>query len=741
MFNQTLSSAFTSLAPFWSNEIVKYLEVGNEYNMAINMVLGATITFLSKYLTEFASMVIVGTFALILIFIKYGNVNISNNLILVPQKITMSGFEKIDFTNIELKYSTTMLAINMMLIEKYKIKNLKYFKNTNFDVVVDNVNNLKLENDLYITVLRTNDKGKNDSIVTYILSSYKKDIKQIINEAENNFMKSKNKIITFIGKEDKLTYKYPEPMLCLTYLLVNYYKMDKLKILDCANSIQDDKERPHVNEKKDQTNKESQKQVLIDVNKSIKSLFLVEDCKNYKLVDDIMISIERTNDAVTYTLFSETTDLKDFLKECLQQYKHLINKSTYKYRLKLSGSETWSERDESQVTYSKQILALNHILINRHDIKTFKSIEIDGNIYYMVDNMSSFNIDGIIFSITRNETSTYWTSTSKVEYILESDTVDVKIYVEKCVEEYTDFLNKKNKDILYHFIYNGKVDGKLNFTTNVLHSKENEIYETFDKIYNEHVDNLKKDIAKLKDIEYYKSTGLRRKKSYLFYGDPGCGKTASAVAMALHDNRHIIEIPFTALEKNSELEEVLNLKSIGTVFFEKNEIIYFFDEIDVGIEKFNRDETQSEESKNDSNEQMKNMFTTIALVGAMTKKEDGPSNIKSFSTKDNINMGFILSRFDGIGNYNGLIIIATTTHIEKLESTLYREQRLTPLKFTFLRRFDAVSIIQNFYKCTLADQLIELVPDRKVSPAKLRFLCEKYDDINVEQFVNILNQE
>ena len=48
------------------------------------------------------------------------------------------------------------------------------------------------------------------------------------------------------------------------------------------------------------------------------------------------------------------------------------------------------------------------------------------------------------------------------------------------------------------------------------------------------------DIKRLRDIEYYQKNGIKRKKGYLFYGHPGCGKTLSVIAMALEDNRHIL---------------------------------------------------------------------------------------------------------------------------------------------------------------------------------------------------------
>lgn len=59
-------------------------------------------------------------------------------------------------------------------------------------------------------------------------------------------------------------------------------------------------------------------------------------------------------------------------------------------------------------------------------------------------------------------------------------------------------------------------------------------------MHNEHTQMFINDINKLKDIEYYKEHGLKRKKGYLFHGEPGCGKTSTVVAIALYDERHIV---------------------------------------------------------------------------------------------------------------------------------------------------------------------------------------------------------
>ena len=110
-------------------------------------------------------------------------------------------------------------------------------------------------------------------------------------------------------------------------------------------------------------------------------------------------------------------------------------------------------------------------------------------------------------------------------------------------------------------------------------------------------------------------------------------------------------------------------------------------------------------------------------------------NKKKDTTGQKINLGTLLSKLDGIGNYNGLIIIGTTNCIDKLEPALYRELRLTPIEFRQLRKCDCIKIIQSYFG-TYDNNLNSIIKDRIITPTKLISLCQTYDNIPVEQFFN-----
>ena len=115
----------------------------------------------------------------------------------------------------------------------------------------------------------------------------------------------------------------------------------------------------------------------------------------------------------------------------------------------------------------------------------------------------------------------------------------------------------------------------------------------------------------------------------------------------------------------------------------------------------------------------------------MFKKED-----------DALNLGCILSRLDGIGNYNGLKIIAATNCKEKLSPALYRHGRLTPVFFDFCRKEDIKSMIEHFYQVTLSEKEYSLLPDRthQISPAAIRKYMEDYEN-DMKGLIKFLNSK
>ena len=194
----------------------------------------------------------------------------------------------------------------------------------------------------------------------------------------------------------------------------------------------------------------------------------------------------------------------------------------------------------------------------------------------------------------------------------------------KLIEEMVnDFRFKKNKEQLYVYTY---ADGwevaspvqKRNINTVIIEKNlKNSILENINYFIN--------------NKEWFLSRGLPYKKTILFHGKPGTGKTSLIKAIASNYDRNIYSLNLNRMV-NASFE-----KAMASV--PKNSIII--------IEDF--DSCKSTHSRENNDEETK--ITEISL-----------------ST--------ILNTLDGVISLDGTLIFMTTNHIEKIDSALLRKGRV-----------------------------------------------------------------
>lgn len=294
---------------------------------------------------------------------------------------------------------------------------------------------------------------------------------------------------------------------------------------------------------------------------------------------------------------------------------------------------------------------------------------------------------------------------------------DLQNFNERCIKEYNEYKNKVNCKKTYYFTYQGlndKEDTVANsFKMNILSddtSIETSNYETFETYFNKYKYDLIKEYEKLHDIQFHRTNGIKRKLGILLHGSPGIGKTSVVTAFANylgrdsngnyytpfnspHDNiykkRHIIVIPPSRIKKNSEIEEIYNLSEINKIKFKKSEIIILFDEIDqFGNSVKNRTNKAEEGGGEEGGGDTKTLMTELTN-----------NVVKAISQPSDLNLGSLLSQFDGIGNSNnnGLLTIATTNHLHLLDPALYRDGRLNLYNLENASIVDIVNMFEKRY--------------------------------------------
>jgi hypothetical protein len=369
---------------------------------------------------------------------------------------------------------------------------------------------------------------------------------------------------------------------------------------------------------------------------------------------------------------------------------------------------------------------------------------------YVVGAAQSFDYDkNISVEIKRKKESSEKAEDVAYKIILcliaKKDIADVHTFVNYAVAEYNTHMTDINKGKIYHFIFQGYDDSPSNYKwkktiLSDFTDPNRQNYETFDNIVSPHKTTLIGDLTLLKDLSYYRRTGAKHKKGYLFYGPPGCGKTASVIAMANHDHRHIIEVPMSRLKTNSEIEDILSLTQIDGVVFRKDQIIILFDEIDSGFEHNLLPDVPPPTSEDKDKDQMM-VLANDPTVRAIAKKNIMRHRRQAREEDDQISLGTILSRLDGVGSYNGLVIIATTNHIQKLPKEIYRHGRLNPIYFDYLSQEQAIDMVEFFYNTKLTEAQRAQIPtaEYKLAPSAMRQFIEQHNS-SLDELVAYLSE-
>ena len=147
--------------------------------------------------------------------------------------------------------------------------------------------------------------------------------------------------------------------------------------------------------------------------------------------------------------------------------------------------------------------------------------------------------------------------------------------------------------------------------------------------------------------QFYLDNNIPYKRNYLFYGNPGTGKTSLIFALASELNYDIKLIDLGSFsDLNSLLYQVYNCSSNTFLVFE---------DIDAMSTKF--EERKKEEVVKESNKD-------VPII------DEPSSNAKELS------LSILLNLLDGLYTKEGMITFFTTNHIDKLDSAFLRDGRM-----------------------------------------------------------------
>jgi hypothetical protein len=426
-----------------------------------------------------------------------------------------------------------------------------------------------------------------------------------------------------------------------------------------------------------------------------------------------------------------------FIKNKLSKFKvSSVIKSDYFSEVEYFGTASLDDRGKCKIYFCNFIYAISHKLYSTNKVKIITYIDTDES-YILNTEAKNVQIEDDLYLDIRkankeNESEKKTTTFTLTTFVIKSKTKTIEQIVEiinTYVVDYKNFVENKSKNKLFHFVYEGEDSyGESKWTYSVFSdtsSKDTSNFETFEHIFSDNKTLLINEIEHLKDKEFFRRTGLRRKAGFVFYGPPGCGKTSSIGCIANFDNRHILEIPMNRVKTNKQLEKIMNVKEIRGIGLQKNNILMVLEEIDKAFDSlFNFRKNVLSANVLSANVLSLNKDNNSNSVNDET---DEKSLNSTLTIGDELNLGTLLSRLDGIGNYDGLFIVATTNHIEKLDSALCRHGRLTPVYFDYASKENILNMIEHFYQISLtSDQKTNIRIEPKTSHSKIIYLLKQH---------------
>lgn len=240
--------------------------------------------------------------------------------------------------------------------------------------------------------------------------------------------------------------------------------------------------------------------------------------------------------------------------------------------------------------------------------------------------------------------------------------------------------------------------------------------KTFDTLFYDDKDNLVKILTKFKNKTLYPpNISMDNKLGILLYGPPGTGKTGTITAIANFLKRDVVSINFSEITTCKQFDDILSYSN-------NKQNIIIFDEFDCILDAV-LDNSHLQKKKVVAEEPAKmNWGELLAAAEGEERKKilDMIRENKKVKPEEPINLGYLLSKLDGLESNEDRIIIATTNNPDKINPVLLRPGRFD-LKLCLGNCSTKMyqNILTNFFQLTKeqSEKINWLaLPEKKYSP-------------------------
>jgi hypothetical protein len=449
----------------------------------------------------------------------------------------------------------------------------------------------------------------------------------------------------------------------------------------------------------------------------------VIDMLKFKVLSDLIGSSNEmsiTTMLITFVcvlLFDKIKDIGDFI---IIKTKYVLNYfcsenkissfDEFKYTLKINNS-TYSSIIDHHLADLK-FKNVNHASINKS--KRSSAYE-----YYKYDLL----IEDHIWLVIKN--TFYPLKKIKMnEYIYVTRKEEIEYLVcNTCMQDMLDFIEEITKK--YGKLFNGKI-ACCNMNDNK--SLWLNSYKTFDNIFFEQKEHILNLIELFQNKEWYKSRGIPRQLNLLLTGPPGTGKTSFIKAFAKHMNRNLVSVDMATITTKTQFSK----------FFEYEKSIVIMEDFDrvpcvLTSEHYIKQHDNKKVGSKSNNILLDKLYTTYLKADEKTKedalniyKKELENINKLEENNDDLDLAYILNKFDGIIENDNKIFIFTCNHPERLDKALLRPGRIDlVINFKKANKQIIAQIIKHFYNLNDFPNVKGII-EYKYSPAEIIAMCKKY---------------
>lgn len=485
----------------------------------------------------------------------------------------------------------------------------------------------------------------------------------------------------------------------------------------------------------------------------LSQLFLIQTLKTGILSLDIII-------IVLFIIFQNYSHIENLVHKLLnvdrisKVVQKIHTRIMYKNTVFYTGLEYKScgYSIKIAIDYPDQILAtINYIIsssntqkYNLQYIEQYEKISGIINKFYMPLSNYPIEIENDLFFVKEKTFKEYSTTECKGEYsdvkfIFFSSTKtshEIKTIIDGYLEIYKAKIDEKLSKNIYYFTY-GTTNNSIVKTKRYGDDETEKLYwseyvlktnRTFDNVFFKQKTRI---LSRLnffiENQEWYNKRGIPYTLGFLFKGPPGCGKTSTIKAIANYTKRHVFEIRLSEIKNINELHNIFFSDTVNEKTIPISKRLYVFEELDCILDTIKKRATVT---KNE-NDEIQLYAELLKKCGSSTDTATTPAQIAEMKPKtipESIDIGQLLSLFDGVLESPGRMMIFTTNHADKIDDALKRPGRIDEeIEFSLCDAEMIRHITELFYERKIPETTTFEKYTNKFSPAEITKMCFNND--------------